>query len=160
MGGITACRAETQVIGSLVPLNRRREMLKFIGWGKKSAPECITQRQLFQGRERSDCSSGARSSSQRLRWRHVAEETPEIIAAEQLQIRITNLRRLSWPSDRIPTPPRHVLRHGGGGPCPPQLLTPSLCQIHQPMLILAHVLRSKGVSKRVARRLNPNLSSG
>lgn len=35
MGGITACRAETQVIGSLVPLNRRREMLKFIGWGEE-----------------------------------------------------------------------------------------------------------------------------
>lgn len=113
IGGITSCRAETQVIGSLVPLNRRRKMLKFIGWGKKSAPECITQRQLFQGRERSDCSSGTRSSSQRLRWRHVAGVTSEIIAAEQLQIRITNLRRLSWPSDHIATPPRHVLRHGG-----------------------------------------------
>lgn len=57
-------------------------MLKFIGWGKKSAPEYITQHQLFQGRERSDCSSGTRSSSQWLCWRHIAEVTSGIISLQ------------------------------------------------------------------------------
>lgn len=101
IGGITSSRAETQVIGSLVPLNRRGKMLKFIGWGKKSAPEYITQHQLFQGRERSDCSSGTWSSSQRLCGRHIAEVTLGIITAEWLQI--TNLWRRSWPSDHATT---------------------------------------------------------
>lgn len=57
-------------------------MLKFIGRKKESTAEYITQHQLFQGQERSDCLSGTLSGSQWDWWDYIVQEKPRIKAAE------------------------------------------------------------------------------
>lgn len=84
IGGIISCSAETQSERLSASAERRgkKKLLKFIGRKKESTAEYITQHQLFQGQERSDCSSGTLSSSQWDWWDYIVQEKPGIKAAE------------------------------------------------------------------------------
>lgn len=62
--------------------DEEKKLLKFIGWKKESTAEYITQHQLFQGQQRSDCSSGTLSSSQWDWWDYTEQEKSGITAAE------------------------------------------------------------------------------
>lgn len=52
---------------------KKKKLLKFIGRKKESTVEYITQHQLFQGHQRSDCLSGTMSGSQWHWWNHTGQ---------------------------------------------------------------------------------------
>ncbi len=79
---ILQCR-DTECKDSVLGQRGEKKLLKFIGWKKESTTEYITQHQLFQGQERSDCSSGTQSNSQWDWWDYIVQEKSGIKAAER-----------------------------------------------------------------------------
>lgn len=137
-----------------------KKMLKFIGWGKKSTPEYITQHQAVQGQERSDCSPGMSSSSQWLRWEQSAEEKQKLLL--QNNLKGPNPRNISGfpgsPTTYVSLDIMSGRTFAAHRACPPQLLTSFLCQIYQPHNAPALIFRpgsdlgSRGDSERVPCR--------
>lgn len=133
-------------------------MLKFIGWGKRSPPEYITQHPAVQGQERSDCSSGMSSSSQWLRWEQSTEENQGLLLQNNLlQIHATFLDFLAHRTHACPPTSCLGLRLRRTRPV---LASRATARRSSPGCALTFKREELRSMCPADRELNPNLSQG